>query len=107
MLHLTTVHSATNPTYLASSHHSIRLPFCIVSLPPPPHTHHPTPSPGVGIRPDLHGWLLDWLNALDRVLDKKLSNHLVRSKVAAMENAYEFAAGGRVVFSGADTPWEA
>jgi hypothetical protein len=67
----------------------------------------PSCCSGVGIRPELHGCLLDWLKALDRVLDKKLSNHLVRSKVAAMENAYEFAAGGRVVFSGADTPWEA
>jgi hypothetical protein len=52
---------------------------------------------GVGIGKSLCQWLLDWLKALDRVLDKKLSNHRVRSKVAALENAYTFSELGCVV----------
>jgi hypothetical protein len=42
-------------------------------------------------------WLLEWLKSLDRVLDKKLSSHRVRSKVAALENAYTFSELGCVV----------
>jgi hypothetical protein len=57
-------------------------------------------SAGVGISPELRGWLLEWLAMLDRVLDKKLSAHRVRNKVAAMENAYGFAELGCVVARG-------
>lgn len=52
---------------------------------------------GVGIEKDLRDWFLSWLTSLDRVLDKKLSNHRARSKVAALENAYRFAEFGCVV----------
>lgn len=63
-------------------------------------THNP-PSAGVGIGRELRSWFLEWLSALDRVLDKKLSNHQVCSKVAALENAYRFAEFGYVLAAAA------
>jgi hypothetical protein len=54
----------------------------------------------VGIGPELRRWLLDWLSAFDRVLDKRLNSHRVRHKVAAMENVYRFADGGCVIARG-------
>lgn len=45
----------------------------------------------------LHSWFLDWLTELDRLLAKKLTHHRATAKVAAMSNAYRFAAFGCVV----------
>lgn len=55
---------------------------------------------GAGISYELREWLLQYLSAFDRVLDKRLNTHRVRNKVAGMENAYRFAELGCVVAKG-------
>lgn len=57
------------------------------------------PSPGVGVSRRVRDAFIGWLEALDKGVERKGNSHRVRSRVAAMRNAYEFATLGCVVFA--------
>jgi hypothetical protein len=53
----------------------------------------------VGVSRRVRDAFIGWLEALDKGVERKGNSHRVRSRVAAMRNAYEFATLGCVVFA--------